>query len=47
MPTGKPIPNMMDNEVVDFLYTCVQATNMTINFEEVAGKLGLKDAAAA
>jgi hypothetical protein len=47
MPTGHTIPNMMDNEVVEFFYTCIKNVDGIINFGEVAKTLGLKDTKAA
>jgi hypothetical protein len=44
MPTGHAIPNMMDNEVVEFFYTCLKNVQGPIDFEEVARILGLKNA---
>lgn len=44
MPGEHTIPNMMDNEVVEFFYTCLKTVDGSlINFEEVARPLGLKD----
>lgn len=45
MPTGKPVPNMMDNEVVALFYTCLKNYEGAIDFKAVATALGMKDAA--
>lgn len=47
MPTGKPLAYMMDNEVVEVLYTCVKCARNNIDFDEAAKMLGLKDASTA
>ena len=47
MPTGKPLPYMMDNEVVEVLYTCVKCAQNNIDFDEAAKMLGLKNASTA
>lgn len=44
MPKGVSIPNMMDNEYVALLYTCLKHVEGKIDFEKVATELGLKDA---
>ena len=47
MPKGKPLANLMDNEVVEVMYTCIKHAQNNIEFSEVAKELGLKDANAA
>jgi hypothetical protein len=47
MPTGVALPNMMDHEVVQCLYTCLKHNQGAIDFKQVAKELGLKDATAA
>lgn len=47
MPKGKPLANMMDNEVVEVLYTCMKHGQNGVDFNEVAKELGLKDASTA
>ena len=47
MPKGKPLANLMDNEVVEVMYTCIKHAQNNIDFESVAKELGLKNATAA
>jgi uncharacterized protein YpuA (DUF1002 family) len=45
MPKGHNIPNMMDNEYIALLYTCLKRNESNIDFQKVANDLALKDAA--
>ena len=45
MPKGYSIPNMMDNEIVALLYTCLKHNEGNIDFQKVATDLGLKGVA--
>lgn len=47
MPKGHTVPNMMDNEIVEFYHTCLKNLDGVVNFQEVARILGLKDAKSA